>query len=140
MFIEILFLLFPAQSFLNYVLLCLVFTTALACRPGEGGLLSVLRQRGWKYLFIAAADVEANYLVVQAYKYTTLASVQLLDCFTIPGVLILSWTVLKVRYQIIHIVGVLVCLVAIGCLVWGDADENDEPARDRITGMNPCLK
>lgn len=63
---------FLAQSFLNYVLLCLVFTTTLACRPGEGGLLSVLKKRGWKYFFIAVADVEANYLVVQAYQYTTL--------------------------------------------------------------------
>lgn len=123
-----------AQSFLNYVLLCLVFTTTLACRPGEGGLLSVLKKRGWKYFFIAVADVEANYLVVQAYQYTTLTSVQLLDCFTIPVVLLLSWAVLKVRYQIIHIVGVSVCLMGIGCLVWADADENNEPAKNRLLG------
>lgn len=127
-------LLFSAQSFLNYVLLCLVFTTTLACRPGEGGLLCVLKQRGWKYFFIAIADVEANYLVVQAYQYTTLTSVQLLDCFTIPVVLLLSWAVLKVRYQIIHIVGVSVCLMGIGCLVWADADENNEPAKNRLLG------
>ena len=125
---------FSAQSFLNYVLLCLVFTTTLACRPGEGGLLCVLKQRGWKYFFIAVADVEANYLVVQAYQYTTLTSVQLLDCFTIPVVLLLSWAVLKVRYQIIHIIGVSVCLMGIGCLVWADADENNEPAKNRLLG------
>lgn len=111
-----------------------MFTTTLACRPGEGGLLSVLKKRGWKYFFIAVADVEANYLVVQAYQYTTLTSVQLLDCFTIPVVLLLSWAVLKVRYQIIHIVGVSVCLMGIGCLVWADADENNEPAKNRLLG------
>lgn len=125
---------FAAQSFLNYVLLCLIFTTTLACRPGENGLLSVLKKRGWKYFFVAVADVEANYLVVQAYQYTTLTSVQLLDCFTIPVVLLLSWAVLKVRYQIIHIVGVSVCLMGIGCLVWADADENNEPAKNRLLG------
>jgi len=128
-----------AQCFLNYVLLCLLFTTALACRPGEGGLLAVLKKRGWKYFFIALADVEANYLVVHAYQYTTLTSVQLLDCFTIPVVLLLSWAILKVRYQIIHIVGVSICLMGIGCLVWADADENNEPAKNRLLGDLMCM-
>lgn len=116
------------------MLLCLIFTTALACRPGEGGLISVLKKRGLKYFFLAIADVEANFLVIQAYQYTTLTSVQLLDCFTIPVVLLLSWAVLKVRYQIIHIIGVSVCLMGIGCLVWADADENNEPAKNRLLG------
>lgn len=80
--------------------------------------MSVLRKRGLKYFFLAIADVEANYLVVQAYQYTTLRSAQLLDCFAIPAVLVLSRTVLKVRYQIIHVIGVKVCLVGIFCLVW----------------------
>lgn len=128
------FSLSTAQCFLNYVLLCLVFTTTLACRPGEGGLLSVLRKRGLKYFFLAIADVEANYLVVQAYQYTTLRSAQLLDCFAIPAVLVLSRTVLKVRYQIIHVIGVKVCLVGIFCLVWAIPDENNETAKDRLIG------
>lgn len=115
-------------------MLCLVFTTTLACRPGEGGLLSVLRKRGLKYFFLAIADVEANYLVVQAYQYTTLRSAQLLDCFAIPAVLVLSRTVLKVRYQIIHVIGVKVCLVGIFCLVWAIPDENNETAKDRLIG------
>ena len=128
--------LFTAQCFLNYVLLCLVFTTTLACRPGEGGLLSVLRKRGLKYFFLAIADVEANYLVVHAYQYTTLRSAQLLDCFAIPAVLVLSRTVLKVRYQIIHVIGVKVCLVGIFCLVWAIPDENNETAKDRLIGKD----
>ncbi|XP_059350825.1 solute carrier family 35 member F2-like [Daphnia carinata] len=128
-----------AQCFLNYVLLCLVFTTTLACRPGEGGLLSVLRKRGLKYFFLAIADVEANYLVVHAYQYTTLRSAQLLDCFAIPAVLVLSRTVLKVRYQIIHVIGVKVCLVGIFCLVWAIPDENNETAKDRLIGDLMCI-
>lgn len=131
---KIVYFLLAAQCFLNYVLLCLVFTTTLACRPGEGGLLSVLRKRGLKYFFLAIADVEANYLVVQAYQYTTLRSAQLLDCFAIPAVLVLSRTVLKVRYQIIHVIGVKVCLVGIFCLVWAIPDENNETAKDRLIG------
>ena len=64
-----------AQTFANYVLLCLLFTTWLACRSGEEGITVVLRRRGWKYVILAAFDVEANYLVVKAYNYTTLTSI-----------------------------------------------------------------
>eukprot|EP01032_Pedospumella_encystans_P033469 gene33469-37825_t len=38
----------------------------------------------WWYVFAAILDVEANYLVLLAYNYTTITSVMLLDCFTIP--------------------------------------------------------
>lgn len=65
-----------AQSFLNYFLLTVVYTTWLACRRGDQNIVSILRSRGWKYLLLAAVDVEANYLVVKAYHYTTVTSVQ----------------------------------------------------------------
>ena len=65
-----------AQSFLNYFVLCLIFTTWLALKPGEHGLLHVLKKRGWKYFFLATIDVEANFLVVKAFQYTTLTSIQ----------------------------------------------------------------
>ena len=65
-----------AQSFLNYALLCMCYTTTLACRRGEDGIIPALRHRGWKYFLLALIDVEANYLVVKAYHYTTVTSVQ----------------------------------------------------------------
>ena len=70
---------FLAQSFLNYVLLCLVFTVTLACRYGDQNqcrLATLLKRDWWKYLILAGVDVEANYLVVKAYTYTTITSVQ----------------------------------------------------------------
>ena len=69
---------FLAQSFLNYVLLCVVFTVMLACRQdSEGRHLGImLRQDGWKYAILGLIDVEANYLVVKAYTYTTITSIQ----------------------------------------------------------------
>ena len=72
---------FSAMSFINYVLLCLVYTTWLACRSGEGSLLKVIRNRGYKYFILAAIDVEANYLVLRAYQYTSVTSVQVLVDF-----------------------------------------------------------
>ena len=41
-------------------------------------------------LLTSQADVEANFLVVKAYEFTTITSVTLLDCFTVPCVVVLS--------------------------------------------------
>ncbi|KAB7501501.1 Solute carrier family 35 member F1, partial [Armadillidium nasatum] len=108
-------------SFINYVLLCLVYTTWMACRSGEGSLLKVVKARGPKYFLLAVVDVEANYLVLRAYQYTSVTSVQLLDCFVVPVVLALSWLFLKVRYKLVHVLGVGLCLLGVGCLVWANA-------------------
>jgi solute carrier family 35 protein F1/2 len=65
-----------AQSFLNYFLLTIAYTTWLACRRSETNIVQIMKTRGWKYFLLAAVDVEANYLVVKAYHYTTVTSVQ----------------------------------------------------------------
>lgn len=109
-----------AQSFLNYVLLCLVFTVSLACRGGDRSLWYILKTSGWKYFIISVADVEANYLVVKAYSYTTITSVQLLDCFSIVTVLVLSYCVLGVRYHFVNGVGVMTCVLGLIALVLTD--------------------
>ena len=62
------------QSFLNYLLLGFVYTTALACHPSNFQIR--LKETGWKYFLLALCDVEANYLVVKAYQYTNLTSIQ----------------------------------------------------------------
>ncbi|CAL4061483.1 unnamed protein product, partial [Meganyctiphanes norvegica] len=130
-----------AVSFMNYVLLCLVFTTWLACRKGEASLLRVIRTKGFKYLLMAAADVEANYLVLKAYQFTSLTSVQLLDCFVVPVVLALSWLFLKVRYKLVHVLGVGLCLLGVGCLVWANVDDGRAtiPGSERLLGDMLCL-
>ncbi|XP_061424805.1 solute carrier family 35 member F1-like [Lethenteron reissneri] len=86
----------------------------------DGNLLDVLRARGWKYALLALVDVEANYLVVKAYQYTTLTSVQLLDCMVLPVVFALSWFFLRVRYRAGHVVAVALCLVGVGAMVGAD--------------------
>ncbi|CAM9285095.1 unnamed protein product [Lampetra planeri] len=108
------------QSFFNYVLLLLVYAGMMALRRDDGNLLDVLRARGWKYALLALVDVEANYLVVKAYQYTTLTSVQLLDCMVLPVVFALSWFFLRVRYRAGHVVAVALCLVGVGAMVGAD--------------------
>ncbi|KAI3353961.1 hypothetical protein L3Q82_018458, partial [Scortum barcoo] len=108
------------QSFLNYILLCVTYTPMLLCRTGDGNLLQILRTRWWRYLLLGLVDVEANYAVVKAYQYTTLTSVQLLDCFVVPVVMLLSWWVLKTHYRPIHYVAVCICLLGVGAMVGAD--------------------
>ena len=49
--------------------------------------------------------------------------IQLLDCFSIPTVLILSWFVLRARYRLSHIGGLGLALMSVVALVWVDVDD-----------------
>uniref|UniRef100_A0A7N6FJ03 Info solute carrier family 35 member F2, like n=1 Tax=Anabas testudineus TaxID=64144 RepID=A0A7N6FJ03_ANATE len=102
------------QSFLNYALLCATYTTSVL------KFRTILKRRWWKYLLLGLVDVEANYTVVKAYQYTTLTSVQLLDCFVIPVLILLSWWILKTRYRPVHYVAVCICLLGVGAMVGAD--------------------
>lgn len=67
-----------AQAFTSYFFLSLVYSTWLACQPEDAGLIAVFRRRGWKYFLLALIDAEANFLIVKAYQYTTLTSIQVI--------------------------------------------------------------
>ncbi|XP_035033645.1 solute carrier family 35 member F2 [Hippoglossus stenolepis] len=124
------------QSFLNYALLLLVYTTILLTRKGERNILHILKTKWWKYFVMGLADVEANYAVVKAYQYTTLTSIQLLDCFVIPVLMLLSWFLLKTRYRLVHFVAVSVCLLGVGAMVGADiqAGRDQGSTRDVVLG------
>lgn len=63
------------QNYLHYMLLCAVFTTILACRKGEKGLISVAKSRGYRYILIGFIDVQAKTLMATAHQFTTLSSI-----------------------------------------------------------------
>ncbi|XP_072314657.1 solute carrier family 35 member F2-like isoform X2 [Eucyclogobius newberryi] len=108
------------QSFLNYVLLCVTYIPVLVCRKGDENVLQILKSRWWKYVLLALVDVEANYTVVKAYQYTTLTSVQLLDCFVVPVLMVLSWWILKTRFRPVHYAAVCICVLGVGTMVGAD--------------------
>ncbi|XP_016414079.1 solute carrier family 35 member F2-like [Sinocyclocheilus rhinocerous] len=124
------------QSFINYTLLGITYTIALIFRQGDGNILQILKTKWWKYLLLGLTDVEANYAVVKAYQYTTLTSIQLLDCFIIPVLMILSWFFLKTRYRIIHYVAVCLCLAGVGAMVGADilAGQDQGSSSDILLG------
>ncbi|XP_025158710.1 solute carrier family 35 member F2 isoform X2 [Harpegnathos saltator] len=130
------------QNLPHYVMMCLVYTTWMSCRGAGNGLISVIRARGWRYLLLALIDVEACTLITSSHQFTSLASIQLLDCVAIPVALVLSFLVLGVRYRMVHIVGVSVCLMGVGCLVWAGIDDNNDPTatgKNQLVGDMLCL-
>nr|KAI8725819.1 solute carrier family 35 member F2-like [Biomphalaria glabrata] len=99
----------------------------LAFNQTERNLLKLLKSTEiFKYLLIGIIEVEANFMVVKAYSYTSVTSVQILDCFSIAAVLLLSRLWLHTLYRWCHYLGVTISVVGLGALV----------AADVITGKN----
>lgn len=115
-----------SQSFLNYVLLALIYGAVVLYRR------KALQLKWYYYLLLAIVDVEANFLVVKAYQYTSLTSVMLLDCWTIPSVIFLTWMFLKTKYRMKKFVGVALCVVGLIVVVFSDVHAND-----RTDGSSP---
>lgn len=114
------------QTLFNYVLLTLIYLPICLYRHGPRKLGSIILRDGWKYFILSFLDVEGNYFTVLAYRYTTILSAQLLNFWSIVCVVILSFSVLRVRYKWAQIAGILVCCGGMGVLL----------ASDHITGSN----
>ncbi|XP_060524671.1 solute carrier family 35 member F2-like [Cylas formicarius] len=127
------------QSFIHYLFLCAIYTSWLAFRRGDKGLFSIIKARGWRYLLLGIIDVEANTLMSTAHKYTTLTSIQLLGCVAIPVALALSCLILGVRYRMVHIIAVSVCLIGVGCLVWANIEDTKIDGKNQLVGDMLCL-
>ncbi|KAK2972510.1 hypothetical protein RJ640_000757, partial [Escallonia rubra] len=94
--------------------------------------LKFSQAKWYYYILLGLVDVEANFLVVKAYQYTSLTSVMLLDCWSIPCVILLTWLFLKTKYRFIKIVGVGICVAGLVMVVFSDVH-----AADRSSGTNP---
>jgi len=103
------------QSSLNYILLFLhlPWVARLIRRDGLAAPM-------WRYALWAACDVEANFLVVWAYQYTSIASVMLLDCFAIPCSMMVSCIILGAQYTRGHMVASLICMAGLLLTVTSD--------------------
>lgn len=126
------------QSLLNYVLLGIVFGAYRVARLGWRRALS-LRVPAWRYALLAVVDVEANYLVVSAYASTSLASIQLLDCWTLPCAMLLSAVFLRLRYTRRHAAGVVVCMAGLATLIATDWATSVATGTDTARGDLLCL-
>ncbi|XP_011005118.1 PREDICTED: solute carrier family 35 member F2-like [Populus euphratica] len=115
-----------SQSFLNYVFLAIVYGSIMLYRK------QALKAKWFYYAILSLVDVEANFLVVKAYQYTSITSVMLLDCWSIPCVMVLTWFFLSTKYRFKKIAGVVVCVAGLVMVVFSDVH-----AGDRSGGSNP---
>ncbi|KAG0227537.1 hypothetical protein BGW42_002896 [Actinomortierella wolfii] len=128
------------QSFLNYFVLGVVYTSITIYKKGFRGWLHIMRRRAGYYMIFAVVDVEANYFMVKAYSYTSLLSAMLLDSWTIPCVVLLSVFFLKMRFVRYHYLGVFICMVGMALLIWSDMMAGkDYPGIDYVKGDLFCL-
>ncbi|KAG4998802.1 hypothetical protein JHK82_029601 [Glycine max] len=117
-----------SQSFLNYVFLAIVYGIIVLYRR------EALKAKWYYYILLGLVDVEANFLVVKAYQYTSLTSVMLLDCWSIPCVMLFTWIFLKTKYGFKKVTGVVVCIAGLVLVVFSDVH-----AGDRAGGSNPSI-
>ncbi|KAJ6674713.1 hypothetical protein OIU85_010929 [Salix viminalis] len=115
-----------SQSFLNYVFLAIVYGSIMLYRKQP------LKAKWYYYAILSLVDVEANFLVVKAYQYTSITSVMLLDCWSIPSVMVLTWFFLSTKYRFKKIAGVVVCVAGLVMVIFSDVH-----AGDRSGGSNP---
>ncbi|KAK3693673.1 hypothetical protein B0T22DRAFT_496375 [Podospora appendiculata] len=114
------------QTLFNYVLLTLIYLPITLYYIGFRAWLRIVWRNGWKYFILSFLDVEGNYFTVLAYRYTNILSAQLLNFWSIVCVVILSFLLLKVRYKLTQIAGILICCGGMGLLL----------ASDHMTGGN----
>ncbi|CAK9139485.1 unnamed protein product [Ilex paraguariensis] len=103
-----------SQSMLNYVLLALIYGGIMIYRR------QALKAKWYYYVLLGLVDVEANFLVVKAYQYTSITSVMLLDCWSIPSVIFLTWFFLKTKYRFRKFAGVAICVAGLVLVVFSD--------------------
>lgn len=98
------------------------------------------------YILAAALDVEGNYLFIKAYDYTSITSIMLLDCFTIPSAMLLSYLFLNITYKPIHLLGIAICISGLVCIVISDLGEVSSTsssfqsaAKNQVLGDLMCI-
>ncbi|XP_012456728.2 uncharacterized protein LOC105777803 isoform X2 [Gossypium raimondii] len=109
-----------SQSFLNYALLTVVY-----------GSVMLYKRQALKDRLLNSTKF-TSCAVVKAYQYTSITSVMLLDCWSIPSVMLLTFIFLKTKYRFRKIAGVIVCVAGLVMVIFSDVH-----AGDRSGGRDP---
>ncbi|KAL1313875.1 hypothetical protein HN51_040643 [Arachis hypogaea] len=104
------------QSLFVYASLALVYGTILLFRNQKP-----LGFWYW-YLLLGIVDVQGNYLVNKAYQYSSITSVTLLDCWTIPWAIVFTWIFLGTRYSLWQLSGAAICVLGLCLVMFSDSE------------------
>jgi len=124
------------QTFFNYVILNIVWTSVTIYKYGFKGWLRMIYKDGWRYLILSFCDVEGNYFTVLGFRYTTILSAQLINFWAIVIVVVISFAFLHVRYKLPQVIGIFTCVGGIGLLMVSDhiTGANQFPAENQVKG------
>ncbi|KAI3942127.1 hypothetical protein MKW98_003726 [Papaver atlanticum] len=103
------------QGLLCYSLLALVYTPIVLYRRQK------LAVPWYWYLLLGFIDVQGNLCVVKAYQYSSITSVMLLDCWTTPWAMILTWIFMGTRYSICQFFGAAICMAGLCLVIFSDS-------------------
>ena len=110
------------QTLANYVFLCLTYGIYQLAMNGFTILFS---KAGARCFLNAVIDVEAWYWIYKSYSYTSLTSVQSLDCLAIPVAIIISKFLLHKSYRCYQYAAVAVSIVGVMLIVYSDYNVDD---------------
>ncbi|CAN0905428.1 Solute carrier family 35 member F1 [Linum grandiflorum] len=103
------------QNFLNYLGLAFVYGFILFRRRRK------LMIRWHWYLLLGFLDVHGYFLLNKANQYSSITSITLLVCWTVPWVIILTWLFLGTRYSKLQLFGSTLCVVGLALVLFSDA-------------------
>lgn len=104
-----------SQTLLTYFSLAVVYGSVLLYRRQK------LRVAWYWYLFLGFVDVQGNYLVNEAYQYSSITSVTLLDCWTIAWAIVLTYFFIGTRYSFWQLGGAAICVLGLGLVLLSDS-------------------
>ncbi|KAL1746631.1 hypothetical protein HDZ31DRAFT_33784 [Schizophyllum fasciatum] len=123
------------QSVFLYFSLFMIYAPYTMYQYGLKGYAEMLFRDGWKYLILAACDVEGNFMVVKAYRYTNLLSCMMLAAWSTPVCMFFTWVYLRTRYHWTQMLGVCIAIGGLGMLVASDViTDKDWQAADKGKG------
>ncbi|KAI5387261.1 hypothetical protein KIW84_073416 [Lathyrus oleraceus] len=84
------------------------------------------------YLLLGFADAQGCYLVIKAYQYSLITSVTLLDCWTVPWVILLTWIFLGTRYSLWQLFGGTLCVLGLSLVLLSDTWDGGDGGGSKI--------
>mmetsp|Transcript_8419 Transcript_8419/g.18997 ORF Transcript_8419/g.18997 Transcript_8419/m.18997 type:complete len:475 (-) Transcript_8419:3194-4618(-) len=103
-------------------------------RPG------MLRVPWWNYFIVAFLDVQANFIFMQAFRYTSLTSAQLLSSLAVPSAMLFSFLILHRDFRMRQFVGATTCIVGGLVMVLSDSSRRNgtgSGSDDRYNQLHP---
>ncbi len=98
---------------LSYATLAVIYTPLVIGQP--------MKLPCWRYWVYALVDTSANLITLTSFNYTSITSVMMADCVSIPVTVALSAVFLAALYTKKHFISVIVCLGGLSMVLVSDS-------------------